>query len=158
MVFEAGFVAERLLEEPVFLQQPAVFETVCHQDLELLDVEGLGQVIQGPQAQGLDGLLHAGVGRDHDRRDRGLGFLEMPEDIHAVDLGHLDVADQEIDILLLDVLVDAGRARIGQDVIPFFLQNDGQKLDNRPLVIDNENRVHRRPTSVPASPGWGISR
>ncbi len=66
-------------------------------DLQLLDVEGLDDVVQGPGLQGLDGLGDAAVGRDHDDRDVGQVLPGVAEDVHAVGLGHLDVGDDQVE-------------------------------------------------------------
>ena len=104
-------VPERLLEEHVFLAEPPVLEAVGHEDLELLDVEGLDDVIHGPQPEGLDGLLDAAVGRDHDDRDGGLLLLEPRRTSIPSTWGILMSLIRRSIVLLLDVLEDARACR-----------------------------------------------
>ena len=103
-LLEAVAVLEVPLEEDVLLLEAQLLEAAGDDDLQLLDVEGLDDVIQGAGLQGVDGLLDAAVGGDHDDRDLGVQAFDELQDVHAARLGHLDVGDDEVDGLFLEDL------------------------------------------------------
>jgi hypothetical protein len=67
--------------------------------LELLDVEGLGDVIVGPPLHRFDGRLGRGVGRHHDDRGADIVGFHLPQQIQTVAVRHDDVAQDEIEVV-----------------------------------------------------------
>ena len=65
---------------------------------QFADAERLGQIIVGPGVQGLDLLVFLAAGRkDHDRHLRPLA--DLPDHLHAVDVGQSQVEDHQIRLL-----------------------------------------------------------
>ena len=64
--------------------------------LDLGDVERLGDEVAGAFPHGGHGALNGGVGGDHDDVQEGVQMLELPEQLHPVELRHLDVGDHDI--------------------------------------------------------------
>ena len=52
--------------------------------------------VERSQLRGLDRRLHASVSREHDHGWRRLPGLQLLQDLEAVDLGHLDVEDDQV--------------------------------------------------------------
>ena len=141
-LLEAVAVLEVPLEEDVLLLEAPGGQSPADDDLQLLDVEGLDDVVEGPGLQGLDGLGDAAVGRDQDDRQVGQVLPGVAEDVHAVGAGHLDVGDDEIDLLLGQDLEAAGGRQGGLDGVAFFLEDDREQVEEALFVVDDQDRFH----------------
>ena len=62
----------------------------------LVDVEGLGQVLEGAALIGRDGGIEVGVRRHDDHRQAGARHLDFLEQIEAAAAGHADVGHQHV--------------------------------------------------------------
>ena len=67
--------------------------------LELLQSEGFQQVVNGIDAEALDGILRIGCGKDDQWRDG-----QRLDEVHAVQVGHVDVAEDGIHRVLFQEL------------------------------------------------------
>ena len=83
-------------EAGVLLRDVLPFDEVADQEEELVGVDGLGEVVRGPELEGLDGLpdgLHAG---DHDDVLAGGGLPDVVEKSQAVFPLEDDVGDDDV--------------------------------------------------------------
>jgi hypothetical protein len=122
---------------------------------ELIDLEGLLQVVEGAELQRLDRALRAGVGR-HDDDDGGrIERLELFEQRDAVHRLHVDVGEHEVVFFGLvagQALLAVGRKR----GLVTGRRDDGlEHLVDRDQVIDNEEGGHEWTDGKPASPRAG---
>ncbi len=69
---------------------------------DVFGVEGFGDVVGGAAAQGLLGGFDALVAGDDDDGQGFVGFFDFAEEVEAVQLGHLDVEDDELGSALAD--------------------------------------------------------
>jgi hypothetical protein len=66
--------------------------------------ERLGQVVIGPFLDGLDSTLNGGVSGDHNDHQGGLNLLQLLQKLDTIHAGHPDIADDNIEMLLLYAL------------------------------------------------------
>ena len=67
--------------------------------LEVLESEGFEEVIDGIDLETLDSIFGVGSGEDDEGR-----YGERLDEVHAVEVGHVDVAEDGIDGVVLQVL------------------------------------------------------
>ncbi len=75
----------------------------------LVDVERLGQVLEGAALIGRHGTAEIGVRRHHDDRQFGMGVVHPPQQIETRLPGHADVGDQHVGC----VVAQRGQRRLG---------------------------------------------
>ena len=95
---DRGLLADEfLLEQPVLDAELAVLVGAVDEDHQLVELVGLGQVVEGPVLHRLDGRLHGGLAGEHDdRRRRGV----LPQLLHrreAVHARHDDVEQDHVE-------------------------------------------------------------
>ncbi len=86
---EAGF--DTFAEEVVLLFQLPEAHGFFHQDLEFVDVEGFGQVIEGAGLEGVHGRVHRRVGRHDDDGDVRADLADAVQGRDAVHPAHADI-------------------------------------------------------------------
>ena len=102
---------------------------------ELIIADGLQEEVEGTHLVTLEGVFLKGGGED-DARFRGYHVGQF----HAVEIGHLDVEEEQIGLLLLDG-VDGldGVSEGGQERQVWRLGNEGlQEFDSQRLVVDDD--------------------
>ena len=129
------------LFHPVHLAKPGLDGRQQH-----LEIDRLGQVVVGPQPLAGDDVLAIGAGRDED--EGGIGFLRMVlaqlgQQLVSVLLGHGDVAEHEIRVMLQDRL----HALIAIGRLDRLIAGIGQLRDNAladaGLILDAQDLCHR---------------
>jgi hypothetical protein len=130
------------------LEEPAPFDRPAHADGDPHGGNGLGDVIDGPPAQGSLHRLQAFVaGRQNEHRDlsrTGIGFQAL-QDLEAGQPGHVEIEEDAIRSLLLGPREAGHAVRRLEHPILWAVE---QILDERAvlfLVVDNQNR---RPAGV----------
>ena len=96
-VLEAVLGLELLSEVEVLVAQALALEAVPDDQVDLVELEGLGDVVVGAELHRLDGRLRGGHRRHHD--DRGVG-REVPggaQHLQPVDLRHAQVGDDGVE-------------------------------------------------------------
>src|ERR1051326_6848786 len=108
---------------------------------QLADAERLGDEIGGAEAE----RPHRRVfGRHRGHHQDGevavaLVLLEPFEQLQPVDLGHHDVEQQEGGLDLLEFREQPVAARADGDFVPVLLEDPGQRLDERFVVVSDQN-------------------
>jgi hypothetical protein len=128
-------VAELLLalreEVAVLGAQPQVLEGAPGRHQQLVHLEGLLQVVEGPELHRLDGALHRGVGRHHDDLRpfalRGKG--EVADELQSRAARHAVVHDEEVEAALGQTLLGQKRALGGHHLVPVLAQGPAQRLE-----------------------------
>ena len=92
---------DRLAQLHVFLAQPAPLHCPQHQVAELVGIDRLGDVVEGPVLQRPHRRIHGGEGRDHDHGGLRVDLAELLLELHAVHAGHLDVQQHHLVAVLL---------------------------------------------------------
>jgi hypothetical protein len=75
---------------------PGRLERIGHQLLEPRDIEGLEEVIVGPQLHGLDRRLRGAVGSHEDHRKLRIQLPNAPQSLQSIEPGHADIAENQV--------------------------------------------------------------
>jgi hypothetical protein len=84
------------------LEQPLLLQHALKDHLQLLDVDGLGQVVLGPQLHGAHRRLHGAVGRHDDDHGLGVDLLDLGQQLQAVHARHAQVGQDDVGVRLLE--------------------------------------------------------
>jgi hypothetical protein len=131
-------------EVAVLGAEPLVVEgAACHHE-QLVDLEGLLQVVEGPELHGLDRALDRGVGRHHHDLGalavRGRGH-EVADDLEPRALGHPVVHDQEVERPLREQPLGLAGAGRRHHLVALVAQGAAQVLQDLLLVVDEQDRA-----------------
>ena len=115
-------------------------------DAQVLEVEGLGYEVERPPVHRRSDVLHVAVGRDDHGAYLGVDLGNLLEQGQAVHLGHIDVRDDHVNVLVLlehleglDTIVGEFEGVFaGPDVAAHALPH--QRLKIR-LIVNDENLV-----------------
>jgi hypothetical protein len=105
-------------------------------------MEGLGHVVVGAAAEGLDlGVDLRGAGQDH-HRGVDLGVAQLAQHLHAAHVRQVEV--QKDQVVIVDLAeIDPFLAEVsGVDVEPFGLQHQLDAL-RRGAVVFNQQNTHQ---------------
>src|SRR2546422_4681898 len=96
-----GCELSHLFHEPLHLApgpelRMAAEQRAAHDVFQVLAREGLDQVLEGAVGERVLDRFERRVGRDHDDFDGGIDALDAPEELEPVELGHLDVHDDDV--------------------------------------------------------------
>jgi hypothetical protein len=102
-------------------------------------VEGLGHVVVGAAAEGLDlGLDLRGSGEDH-HRGVDLADAQLTQNFQTIHVGEVQVEQDQVVVIDL-AEIDALFAEVGRvDVEAFRLQHQLDALRGRVIVFDKQN-------------------
>ena len=84
-------VGQRVLERAVVGQESPSAERLGDRGLQVVGGERLCHVVEGAHLDRLDGALDRGIPRDDDDRDVGELVGHLAQDVHAADIGELEV-------------------------------------------------------------------
>jgi hypothetical protein len=102
---------------------------------EIAEVEGLGEVIEGTEAHGLDGGFDTAMAGDHD--DGGVGELvpAHADEVEAVHIADAEVHDDELGLVSADGgdTIEAGGA--AENLMTGCLAELGHELEYRGFVV-----------------------
>src|ERR1019366_3838915 len=127
-----------LLERDVLVDEAFLLERAPDDELELLDVEGLGDVVVRSGLERFDRRLRGGVRRDHDDGGFPARFAHLLEDVEAAAVGHLQVGHDEVRRRRLErrEAFDAS-ARRGH-AVAVLLKEDREHLPDAGFIVDDE--------------------
>ena len=118
----------------------------------LVLVEWLGDEVERAALEGLDGGVDRPVRGDEDDGQLRLDLERPLEERHAVDLRHLEVGDDEIDVVLAEQVQPLLAVLRGQRVVPVARELRGEDLPEVRFVVDDEDLLALRkhgPASLP---------
>ena len=117
-------------------------------DLQILEIQGLGDEIEGPPVHGGADVAHIPVCRDDDRADVGVNLGNLLQQRQPVHLGHIDVRDHHVNVGVLlqhfqrlhPILGENEAVLPRSDFAPHSLEN--QRLEVG-FVVNYQNFVGR---------------
>src|SRR5205823_4354160 len=110
-VLEAALPPQLAFESLVLVLEPFPLERVGDGQLDLVDLEGLRQVVVGAELHRLDGRLGGGERGDHEDHRLGRLLLGGAQHRESVHLPHAEVGDDEVERVALPRL-DRGFAAV----------------------------------------------
>jgi hypothetical protein len=138
-VLEAVLALDLALQPRDLSPQRALGQGLVDQEQELLDLERLGDVVVGAELDRLDRGLDRAEGGDHDDVRRVGEGADVADQIEAVEVGHPQVGDHQLDWLGARGLEAGGAAAGGPDPVAGVGQLLGQELAHRVVVLDDEH-------------------
>ena len=125
-----------------FVAQAPVLERLVDLDLHLLDLERLGHVVEGADLHRLDGRVHRAERGHEDHRRLRLQRLGGPQHVEAVTAAHLQVAQDDVEVGLVQAL-DGHVAVAGfGDLVPGLDEGAGESAAERVVVVGDEDAAH----------------
>ena len=126
-----------LRAEHVHLERQAThIDRLPHQDVHLVEIEGLGDVIEGAATHGLDGVLHGRLCRHDDDRNGAPAGLDLFERLEPAHARHADVHERDRDVALADPLQGLRRVLRQRRLHPVLFQGLLQHPADAFVVID----------------------
>ena len=80
----------------VRLAQLLLLGRPVHNLLQVIRVERLGHVVEGPLLEGPYRRVHRSVRRHDDDHSSGIDLLDLLLEFHPVHSGHLDIHEQDV--------------------------------------------------------------
>ena len=131
----AAEVLELVLEAPHF-------ERLLDLDLHLLDLERLLHVVEGADLHRLDGGVHRSERRHQDHGRRRMQRARRAQDVHAVAAAHLEVAQHDVEVAVVQPLDGGVAVRGFFDLVSGFGQAPGEPAAERVVIVGDENSSH----------------
>jgi hypothetical protein len=107
---------------------------------QLVEVDGLDEVVDGAEAHGLDGARDEAGRGQHEDVGVDLVALDRGEQLHAADVRHVEVGEHEVDAGLLDLAQAVGAVDGGVDRVAELLEVVAQGLARVLVILDDEDR------------------
>jgi hypothetical protein len=117
---------------------------------DLVLVEWLRQVVERAELERLDRGVDGPVRGDHDDRELGVLLYRFAEERHPVDLRHLQVGDDEIDVVLSQEREPLLAVLCEEHVIAVARQLGGEDLSQIRLVVDDQDLLLLREHGGPS--------
>src|SRR5207249_11210827 len=105
-------------------------------DLQLFDVEGLGDVIEGPRLQRLDRRLGGSMGGDHDDCHGWVLPLDLAKKLEPRTVRKHEIAENQIGFVFLQRSPGLGERGGCFYAATIFFKDGAEKIAQRYLVID----------------------
>ena len=101
--------------------------------LEVVESEGLEQIVDGINLKSVDGILRIGCGEHYERRR-----CERAHEVHAIHVGHIDIDKYGVNPFVVDnVACLDGTLTFGYQIEKrYFLYVSGELLQCQRLVVD----------------------
>ena len=110
-----------------------------HGGLKFVHVQRLAQVMLRPPAQGVHGVVHRGVARDHDDLRLGPVAAHMVKERHAVHGAHAQVRDHDVELLVAHELGGLLAAARQARLVALALQEQADVLARDGLVVHHQH-------------------
>src|SRR2546427_4577797 len=117
-------------------------QRAAHDVFQVLAREGLDQVLEGAVGERVLDRFERRVGRDHDDFDGGIDALDAPEELEPVELGHLDVHDDDVWPEPLQRVERRAAVLRRLDVVR-GLEEHSERFPRAELVVDDEDTRER---------------
>ena len=142
------------MEHPLLALAPPAQERL-HPGQKLLDAEGLGHVVVGPEVQPQHDVALLALGREHDDGHVQPVLADQAADLVAVDLGQHDVQQDQIRPGVAGERQAPLPVGGGQDPIALELEVVLQAAEHGGVVFDDQDRLSRH---SPLPPGPRVGR
>ncbi len=137
-VGESEFLFQRGAQVEVLVLELFPLHRFADDDLQLFDVEGLGDVIECAGFQSVDRGLGRRVRGDHDDGHRWVLRLDLPQQLQSRTVGEHQVAEDQVGLLLLQHRAAIRKRRRGLDAPAVLFEHDAEEVAKRRLIIDDQ--------------------
>ena len=122
--------------------QARVLQFSRDDELQLLQVEGLFEVVDRPFLHRLDGTVDRRVGGDDQHRHLGEIAAQAAQDLEAAHIGELNVKDREVGRILLEDGIRLPPRLREETVVPLPPEFERQRLEEGLFVIEDQDLSH----------------
>ncbi len=129
---------------------PGVGEGPLGDRHHLVDIEGLGQVLEGALLVGGNRAVQVRVRCGDDDRQPGMVLREAPEEFEAVGPGHADIADYRVRFFVIEALEHMVTARKALTLYAGLTQGALEHPADRLIVVDDPDFGGARHGILPA--------
>jgi hypothetical protein len=127
-------------EAPVGDAQVARLERALDDDRDLVDVEGLGEVVVGAGLHGGDREALRAVRREQDDGQRGVACVDGGDELEPAHARHLEVGEHDLGVVEAGQRFGAG-AR-GDHRVPAIDEHLAEREQDAGLVVDEQDLAH----------------
>ena len=135
--------------------EAAVLEGLLDLELHLLDLERLLHVVEGADLHRLDRGVHGAERGHQDDRGRRLELTRGPQHVHAVAAAHLEVAQHDVVLPLVELLDGHVAVRGLVHVVVRLGQGAHDAAPQRVVIVSYQYPAHRSSSfsiELPAAP------
>lgn len=127
-----------------------------HDGQKFLQVEGLGQVFEGPALGRLDGGREGGLRRHHHDAQFRAHALDARHEIQPVLVRHHDVGDDEVALAILDPAPERGGGGCGAHLVARASERLAEHGADGAVVVGDQDGARVVHWAVPKLPGGGV--
>ena len=124
---------------PVLAREQLLLQGLLHHQADLVDLEGLGDVVVGPLLHGRNGGIGARKGGNHHHHGLRRDIAHAVQQLQPVSLGHLHVRDDQIEVAVLDAQKRTLDVTGRRDLVALPPKEDLEELLHAALVVDDED-------------------
>ncbi len=125
-------------EHVYFFGQPPDVDCLAHEDVDFVEVERFGDVIEGASPHRLDGVLHRGLGSHDDDRCAPAFGLDLVERLKPAHPGHADIHEHDRNVVFLEPGKRFGPVFGEHRLEPLFFERLFEHPPDAFVVIDYE--------------------
>ncbi len=103
----------------IFRDEALIFERALDDHVEVAGVKRLLQEIEGAAFHGFDGGFDRAVGGHDDDGAVGIVRADARKDLHAGDVGHLEIGENDVVVFLFGTRYAGVAAVFGFDIVAF---------------------------------------
>ena len=119
------------------------FERLLDLDLHLLDLERLLHVVERADLHRLDRRVHRSERRHQDDRRRRVQRARRAQDVHAVAAAHLQIAEDDVEVVVVQTLDRGVAVRRLFDFVAGLGQAADEPAAERIVIISDKNTTHK---------------
>ena len=123
----------------VLAQQPATLESLADFEEQLGVVPRLCQEVRRSASRGFDGCLDGSVSGEHHHGKVWVASADLRERVKARPVGEHQIQQDQVARFSSDCIQAAARGGRGQDFVAHGLEQQAQAVDDRGLVVDDQN-------------------
>ncbi len=134
-------------QESVFLLEGVELLCPLENDQDFIQLGRLGEIIEGPSLDRLNGRFDGSVAGEHHDQGVGLVFGEMVQYLHAAHAGHHEIRDDHIVARVLGFGDGFGAAGRHVDRVPLLPESVHNDFEGQGFIVHHEDswrRSHRR--------------
>ena len=132
-------VPQLAAQAPVLAREQLLLERLLDDDADLVDLEGLGDVVVGAFLHRADRRLGAREGGDHDDDRLGRDLVRRAQQIEPRAARHLDVRDHDVELVFLEMGARGVEIPGRDDVVALAAEEDLEEFLHAALVVDDED-------------------
>ena len=110
----------------------------AEQDLQVRAGEGLGEIVPGSRAQGLETRVQGGIAGHHDDNRVRMRLEAHPQQTHPGYVPHVQIEEHNVEPVALEHVARFIPATRQADLIAFVPKHRRAAFPQRPLVVHNE--------------------